>query len=70
MNDVNSTKPRTLSDCGTLLTVEEMTEVFGVSARTVYRLAESSELPRVKIGRRWYFPKAQLEKLFGCGEVA
>ena len=50
-----------------LLTVENMAEVLDASTRTIYRLAESGDLPHVKVGRRLYFPKCQLIEFLGLG---
>lgn len=52
-----------------LLTVENMAEVLDTSTRTIYRLAETDELPHVKVGRRLYFPKNLLIETLRLGEV-
>lgn len=52
-----------------LLTVENMAEVLDTSTRTIYRLADSDELPHVKVGRRLYFPKRQVIEALRLGEA-
>ncbi len=56
-----------LSQYGDLLTVDNMAEVLDVSTRTIYRLAETDELPSVKVGRRLYFPKRRLIEALRLG---
>lgn len=53
-----------------LLQVPDVSHLLGISPRTVYRLAESGELPRVKIGRRWYFPRARLAALLDACDMS
>lgn len=52
--------PEPLAGYGDLLAVGDMAEVLGVSARTVYRLADKGELPGLRVGHRLYFPKRAL----------
>ena len=63
MENANTMSRQSLSDYGYLMTVIDVAELLGVSLRTVYRLAEAGELPCVKIGRRWYFPREQFGDL-------
>ncbi len=53
-----------LEQYGDLLTVANLADVLDVSKRTIYRLADSKQVPCVKVGRRLYFPKKKIaEKL-------
>lgn len=44
------------------LTVKEVAEWFGVRPVTIYRKAARGELPAIKFGKSWLFPKDQLDK--------
>ena len=43
------------------LSVEEVAKRFGVTATTVYRLAQRGELPGFKVGSQWRFSQEMLE---------
>lgn len=43
------------------LSVEEVATRFGVTATTVYRLAQRGELPGFKVGSQWRFSQEMLE---------
>lgn len=40
-----------------IFTVEEIAEYLGITTDTVYRKARTGEIPAVRIGRIWRFPK-------------
>lgn len=43
------------------LSVDEVAERFGVTASTIYRLAQRGVLPALKLGGQWRFSQAMLE---------
>ena len=43
------------------LSVEEVAQRFGVTASTVYRLAQRRVLPGFKVGGQWRFSQQMLE---------
>ena len=45
----------------TYLSIEEVARRFGVTAATVYRLAQRGALPGFKIGGQWRFSQEMLE---------
>ena len=40
-----------------VLTVTEVAEYLGITSDTVYRKARSGDIPALRIGRLWRFPK-------------
>lgn len=46
----------------TFLTVKEVATYLRLSEITVYRLAESKNLPGRKHGKQWRFPKSEIEE--------
>ena len=48
-----------------LLGVPELVDILGQCAATVRSLCARQKLPAVRIGRRWYVPKAALVDMFG-----
>lgn len=44
-----------------LVGVQQLAELLGISARTSYRLAETGELPTLKIGSRSLFRPSEIE---------
>jgi len=48
-NQSNQIRPTTISPLKRYLRVDEVADYFNVSTRTIYRLIEEGELPRVKI---------------------
>lgn len=57
-----------------LMNQSQTCEMLGISKDTFWAMCKSGELPAVKIGRRWYVPKAELmrvvsEKLKQAKEV-
>ena len=49
-----------------VLSIRELAELLQLSERTVYRLAQSAELPGFKVGGSWRFPKSGIEKWMAC----
>jgi len=45
------------------LTVDQAAEVLGISRSSVYRAANTSEIPTIRIGRRILIPTARLRAL-------
>lgn len=45
-----------------VLTVEEAAVLLKLNPETVYRKARKGEIPAVKVGRSWRFPKEPLEE--------
>jgi len=50
------------------MTVDDVAKALSVSKRTVYRLVENDELPAVKVGHRFYFPRSAMVERF-CVEA-
>ena len=47
-----------LDDYPDLLNVEKMREITGLSAATIRQECADGKIPAVRIGRRWFIPKA------------
>ena len=45
-----------------MLNIRELADYLGFSEITVYRKAASGELPGLKIGRSWRFPRDEVER--------
>ena len=45
-----------------VLTVDQVARYLGVVPDTIYRRARRGEIPAVKMGKIWRFPKDALEK--------
>ena len=45
-----------------IMTVDEVAQYLGVVPDTVYRKARRGEIPAVKMGKMWRFPKETLDK--------
>ena len=58
-------KPLMFGKYGDLLTVEDLCEVTGLSRQTVRACMAGGQIPAVKIGRRWFSPKARLAEMTG-----
>lgn len=52
-----------LSDYPDVLTVNDVAKILGMAKQTVRGLCSRHELPSIRIGRRWYVPKAHLIEL-------
>jgi excisionase family DNA binding protein len=46
-----------------VLTIGEAAKILGLSRPTAYKLAKSGELPTVKLGRKIFISKFQLNRL-------
>ncbi|NOX61486.1 MAG: helix-turn-helix domain-containing protein [Chloroflexi bacterium] len=44
-----------------LLTTKQLQEILQVDRTTIYRMADRGQLPGLKVGNQWRFPKAQIE---------
>lgn len=51
-----------LEGYGDFLKAAEVASVLGVSSRMVTRLAERDEIPAIRIGRAWRFPRERLRE--------
>jgi excisionase family DNA binding protein len=45
-----------------LLTIKETAELLPISTQTVYRMAQTKELPAIKVGSLWRFRESELAK--------
>jgi len=45
-----------------ILTVQEVAAYLRLHAVTVYRMAQSGDLPAFRVGRRWRFKREQIEQ--------
>ena len=61
-NQINQIRPTTISPLKRYLRVDEVADYFNVSTRTIYRLIEEGELPRVKIRGCLRIPIWEIEK--------
>lgn len=53
-----------------VLRVEHVCEITGESAATIRRAAQDGQLKGCKIGRRWFFSKAQIAQMLGAVDAA
>lgn len=51
-----------LEGYGDFLKAAEVASVLGVSSRMVTRLAERDEIPAIRIGRAWRFPRERIRE--------
>jgi len=51
-----------VSEVASIMTVDEVAQYLGVVPDTVYRKARRGEIPAVKMGKMWRFPKETLDK--------
>lgn len=47
-----------------IMTTEEVAQYFRLAEATVYKLAQSGEIPAAKVGRAWRFKKNMLDEWF------
>ena len=45
-----------------MLTTRELQQLLHVDRSTIYRMAESGQLPAIKVGRQWRFPADRIER--------
>lgn len=55
------------SDFDAIMTVAEVAEYLRLGDATVYRLAQDSEIPAIKVGRSWRFKKELIDEWFRNG---
>jgi excisionase family DNA binding protein len=53
-----------------IIGAEGAAEFTGLTKRAIYNLVETGRLPVVKMGRRLYFRKSELEWAFSSGQQA
>ena len=53
------------SSLRTLLTLEEIAECLKVSRDTIYRMAQKSKIPAIKVGGQWRFDGEEISKWLG-----
>ena len=51
-----------MAEIGELLTTRKMQELLQLDRSTIYRMAESGQLPAIKVGKQWRFPASEVEK--------
>jgi excisionase family DNA binding protein len=47
-----------------IMTVQEVAEYLRLAEATIYKLAQSGEIPAVKLGRTWRFKKELIDEWF------
>lgn len=45
-----------------ILSIKQLAELLQLSERTVYRLANGGEIPGLKVGGSWRFPRSRVEE--------
>ncbi len=53
-----------------LLTAHQAAELLHLQVKRIQVLARTGKLPAVRVGRRWLFPREQLERLVGGRAVS
>ena len=48
-----------------LLTTQQMQTMLRVDRTTIYRMAKRGDLPAVRVGNQWRFPKAEVDRWLG-----
>ena len=51
-----------LKDSPGILTVKQLADYLQMDEHTIYRLAKSGKIPAMKIGAKWRFKKALVDK--------
>lgn len=46
-------------------TIDEVSQMFGVSKNTIYKYVRSGVLPALQFSRRYFVPKKLVYKMFG-----
>jgi len=57
-----------ISDYPDILTVEEASELLGVSTKTVYKLIRNGEIKKRSVGREFKIPKVNVTDYLGIKE--
>jgi len=55
----------TLDELPTVITIDDASELLGVSPRTGYRAAAREQIPTLRIGRRLFVPTRRLFEMLG-----
>ncbi|MBY5161459.1 helix-turn-helix domain-containing protein [Salsipaludibacter albus] len=55
----------TLTQLPPTLSVEEASELLGISLRSAYKAAQTGELPTLRLGRRLLVPTPKLLRMLG-----
>lgn len=55
----------TLTDLPPTISVEQASEVLGISLRSAYKAAGTGELPTLRLGRRLLVPTPKLLRMLG-----
>ncbi len=55
----------TLTELPPTITVEQASELLGISLRSAYKAARTGELPTLRLGRRLLVPTAKLMRMLG-----
>ncbi|MDH3251066.1 MAG: helix-turn-helix domain-containing protein, partial [Acidimicrobiia bacterium] len=45
-----------------MLTTKDLQQLLHVDRSTIYRMAESGQLPAMKVGRQWRFPADRIDR--------
>lgn len=46
----------------------QLAKLFGLNVQTIYRHAKKQELPALRVGRRWLFPKRAIYQWLKTGK--
>jgi len=47
-----------------IMSIKDVSEYLRIPISTVYKLAQSGQIPGVKVGKHWRFVKKDLDQLF------
>jgi len=47
-----------------IMSIKEVSEYLRIPISTIYKLAQSGQIPAVKVGKHWRFVKKDLDQLF------
>jgi excisionase family DNA binding protein len=62
-------EPVAISQDRLTLTVEEAAQVLGVGRTVAYRLVREGRIPAIRLGAKWFVPKAALEAFLASAEA-
>lgn len=51
-----------MSSPDSMLTASEVARYFRLHVMTIYRMAHRRELPAVRVGRQWRFPRDRIDR--------